>query len=708
KMFEKPNVTISNYEIAKKSTCYLVCAINSVLEGKEEDCSHCEMIKTDHHPSMECQHTSGGNLECVVKDFYLPQETTADHLWDRWIAGLYDPNFLVYYQKFPLGEDQSWTGGSTWAQNVMTVTLYALPTSLIFGAGKRFFVGKVKEIPSKLKTPLSNLLSKIMGKAEKEVEEKTIVVAFGKGMTKKFGELGRKEVSNGLITYYIADEIPALKQSKFFRKELEMALRDEVSGSLVEIRKFTQYAEKEFLNLPDQEKVKILDKIMGSNYLQPTWSDYKRVLKLAGLTGVISAMGAIWDMRNDKFFERPNKIVLQTRTTKNDAEEFSIKKGGYPIILDKKFGFFKKKISSTLVPFYFVSPCRVDVRVTKEDEVPCGTFKHTISTNSIECLARSPKGWWDKFLHGDFAKCDEFPKTSSVYGKFSDRFLEREKIVTDEILSGKNISIFEKNVDVPGSTHKYSLIFEPITGIEFYYNNLTNEIEYIGLKGSPPLNVKKDIGETYKAVDVYLHGVYETLNEKGLGFDIEIDKKIAKKIGLSTDLLGISAIRKNLRILIDLNKSNKELYAINIFPIDIGAGVQISMLQDDGKLRALYHFKYELQSLVGKREILESRVFYEDVKLGTNCIFDKQPVVISAENKDIYVKSPYNEKYNFCFSQPSGTAQGIFIGTMLADLLVQIVAKKPGMRFFSEVGFGLLGGLAVIHLQQNWPGKKYN
>lgn len=158
-----------------------------------------------------------------------------------------------------------------------------------------------------------------------------------------------------------------------------------------------------------------------------------------------------------------------------------------------------------------------------------------------------------------------------------------------------------------------------------------------------------------------------------------------------------------------LNKSNKELYVINIFPIDIGAGVQISMLQDDGKLRALYHFKYELQPLVGgKREILESRVFYEDVKLGTNCIFDKQPVVISAENKDIYVKSPYNEKYNFCFSQPSGTAQGIFIGTMLADLLVQIVAKKPGIRFFSEVGFGLLGGLAAIHLQQNWTGKKYN
>ncbi|MCD6590872.1 MAG: hypothetical protein J7K72_02775, partial [Candidatus Aenigmarchaeota archaeon] len=39
--FSKGETTTADYEIAKRSACYLACAINSVITGEEKDCS-CE------------------------------------------------------------------------------------------------------------------------------------------------------------------------------------------------------------------------------------------------------------------------------------------------------------------------------------------------------------------------------------------------------------------------------------------------------------------------------------------------------------------------------------------------------------------------------------------------------------------------------------------------------------------------------------------
>lgn len=707
KLFGKKNITVSNYEIAKGSTCYLVCAVDSVLSNSEQDCSSCGLIRTSptsgfltgtanvSDERVKCETTKKGNLRCTVKDFYLPQETTADHWWNRWVAGLYDPNFLVYWQKFPLGEDQSWTGGATWSQNVMTVAMYGFPVSLIFGKGKKFFVGKVKEIPSKVKGFFSNLIGKIFRKGA-AAEGETIIVAYGKGMAKKYGELGRKTIADGVVTYQIADDIPALKASPAFKKDLELSLRYGEEGVFTKIRTFTQQAEKEFLSIPDTKKASVFSKIMGAESLNPTWSDYKRVLKLAGVAGIISAAGAIWDMRNDKFFERPNKMVLQTRTTKNDMEELNVNKDGYPIILDKKLGLFKGQVSSSLVPFYLASPCRADLSITfGEEEVPCGSYKYKISTNTVDCWARDPKGWWDKFLNGDFGKCDELPKTGAAEGKFSDEFLNREMTVINDIVSGKNITIFKKDVDIPGltGTPKYDLITEPIIGIDFYYNPRTIAIYFIGKDGQEPINLLSEYSGIIEPNPYFDDHIFNIRIEK--------DKKYGKDLSIPPELFSGGV----LEIIVTINKSTQELESIKIIPKLISQA-EIYLLQEEGNLAVLEHNKYEHLG-VGPREILESRMFLEDTKIGTNCIFE-EPVIISLDNKDVYIKDPYNEEYNFCFSQPSGTAQAFFIGTMIADLIVQIYSKKPGVKFFSEVAFGLIGGTAIIHLSQDWPGKKYN
>ncbi len=59
---------------------------------------------------VQCFAEGATNFKCTVSDFYLPQTGAGDRgTLDRWIAGLGDPEYIVYYEKFPQGEDIYWT-----------------------------------------------------------------------------------------------------------------------------------------------------------------------------------------------------------------------------------------------------------------------------------------------------------------------------------------------------------------------------------------------------------------------------------------------------------------------------------------------------------------------------------------------------------------------------------------------------------------------
>ena len=53
-----------------------------------------------------------------------------------------------------------------------------------------------------------------------------------------------------------------------------------------------------------------------------------------------------------------------------------------------------------------------------------------------------------------------------------------------------------------------------------------------------------------------------------------------------------------------------------------------------------------------------------------------------------------------------GTATVIFIATTVADIILPIVIRKPGLKFISKIAVGVAGGTGAV-LANNavkWPG----
>ncbi|MFH1236822.1 MAG: hypothetical protein V1648_00240, partial [Candidatus Aenigmatarchaeota archaeon] len=70
KLFAKKDVSGSpDYFTAKKSTCYLICAMNTVIEGKDQDCSSCDSIgsSTTAAAAAASDTKSGPTLECQTE-----------------------------------------------------------------------------------------------------------------------------------------------------------------------------------------------------------------------------------------------------------------------------------------------------------------------------------------------------------------------------------------------------------------------------------------------------------------------------------------------------------------------------------------------------------------------------------------------------------------------------------------------------------------
>jgi len=58
---------------------------------------------------VQCFPDPESKFKCTISDFYLPQTGAGDRgTLDRWIAGLGDPEYIVYYEAFPEGEDEYW------------------------------------------------------------------------------------------------------------------------------------------------------------------------------------------------------------------------------------------------------------------------------------------------------------------------------------------------------------------------------------------------------------------------------------------------------------------------------------------------------------------------------------------------------------------------------------------------------------------------
>ena len=101
-------------------------------EQKKIDLTTAGYMEKTEHASIECD--SKDNIKkCTVKNFELDQKFQEKEIYgatftpEEWIAGYGDPEYLIYYQQFPLGEDTAWSGTLTWVQNAVTVVMFMVP-----------------------------------------------------------------------------------------------------------------------------------------------------------------------------------------------------------------------------------------------------------------------------------------------------------------------------------------------------------------------------------------------------------------------------------------------------------------------------------------------------------------------------------------------------------------------------------------------------
>ncbi|NOZ82179.1 MAG: hypothetical protein GXO63_03480, partial [Candidatus Micrarchaeota archaeon] len=108
-------------------------------------------------PGME------GHFECTLYDFNLPQKITAKEA-QEWIISYGDPKYLVYWEKWPAGEESAWMSRLEWAEQGVKLWLIAATGQIAAGclkvktleavAGNRF---------STIFTKLEEKIKKILG-----------------------------------------------------------------------------------------------------------------------------------------------------------------------------------------------------------------------------------------------------------------------------------------------------------------------------------------------------------------------------------------------------------------------------------------------------------------------------------------------------------------------------------------------------------------
>ena len=95
--------------------------INYDSEIEENIEEYAAQVRTGYDVALECNEgvlfgsscvkceLDESRFKCKVNNFYLPQTGAGDRgTLDRWIAGLGDPEFVLYYEAFPEGEDEYW------------------------------------------------------------------------------------------------------------------------------------------------------------------------------------------------------------------------------------------------------------------------------------------------------------------------------------------------------------------------------------------------------------------------------------------------------------------------------------------------------------------------------------------------------------------------------------------------------------------------
>ena len=418
--------------IVEKSTDALICAINSVTANKDAGCLNSfKSIKTagitgfalgqdSKDAYIECKFreetipvikpddpwykrayyrvkylfSSPPKEEygCTVYNFNLPQKVTTA---EKWIAGYGDPQYIVYWQNFPHGEESAWTGYSTWLKNAGTVILFALPVEKILQGGswlvKKTATSVAEKTTTKITAKGAELVDEFKSRFLKAGEEPVTAIFNSKGYS-----------SDILVDQYGKPLfIPAVT------KEVEKEALEGYYSKYI----LNQYGQPAFIesttgfaSLTPEKKLALFKKLGfgGADIGGTAWSDIETMMQVAKVTTPPALMAAFIDSVNEKYEKKPGSVVIKKPyvTTKEkalDNKRYSVAdplspekvtEVGYVVILDKNLNVLqdpKSILRPAYAQFYLASPCRADLKI-KESTVFCEKYNYDKTTGVVDCV----------------------------------------------------------------------------------------------------------------------------------------------------------------------------------------------------------------------------------------------------------------------------------------------------------------------------------
>jgi hypothetical protein len=514
---------------------------------------------------------------CKVSNFNLP-ETFAGFAGGakEFIPVAGDPSFLVYYQRFPVGEDADWSDMAPWFRDVGKVMFLGMcvldvytgvraGATVVKGAAARggaAVTGFAKETGTKIIGAVERTMEKIPGirrlvtvdaeaaaaQAERLAAAELQAVAPGLAGKVEGGAilqfLKRDSLNSGIIRY-LKGKYPGKTAEEVFAQEAQHLLDGTPTGRL-NYESLSQQFKKAWDNNPigvdltamlaNKEDPNLVAKLVGK--VSP--DTLARFIKYVGVDSIASYYLAEIDSNIGKFIKLNSNSIVLGMPARNEepfklSEENIIPKPQnivYPekqnlVPLGKPVVLMKDGWGNVPTPFYLASPCKADL-IIETKSIYCGAYVYDSLSGEASCITPTKdedSDWYDRlFSSGQIPrKCGSL--VAGEKGSFNQEYFNRFKTTSANIAQNlESARVYGGEVTI--NEAKRIKITDPIEGIEFYYDKDAQVIDFIGATIKQGDNFRYDTWNVKSFFDVAREKgetIYWPLNNKDDGRSFYFD-----------------------------------------------------------------------------------------------------------------------------------------------------------------------------------------
>jgi hypothetical protein len=457
-------------------------------------------------------------MKCTVKNFQLPEIFESGDIKEQAkekIAGFGDPQFLVYFQSFPMGEDSDWSGWSPWYEGFGKIMFLsfcvghlAKPFIALAGWGAKgvFAVKDLAQlsggIGQKAKKSV-DWLKKVAEKLKFSSSKIDDALIFKAGREEALTIVAKNNLNQEILSKFVNYE-NYMKAVKATGKELTPTLESGLKQAFSKVKagELTEVNLAE--HLTKEEAKGIVEKSFLSKNLEElgklSTKAAPRAMAYAGIDSYAAWYLSRTDSELGKFIrdypnsmvlkrpllgakgEEPNGLVdLETKPhVISDPSKESFVSLGKPIILDKP------EWKSGITPFYLASPCQADLIVQEDPEVQCGIYSYDYKSKLSTCQTPEETGFFDK-VKGWFG--NEIPMCGSLPTNIEldrNQFLINEMSIIYNMENAKFFGEYGRMVTLTfglGDSVNREEIIDPVDNIAIYLDRKEKRIDYLGGKG---------------------------------------------------------------------------------------------------------------------------------------------------------------------------------------------------------------------------------